>query len=188
MSFVPTEDHFVSLDAVKDYLKLDKVDTAEDTLLMTLIEGISAQIAHYVGRDLVQKTYQETHDGQGQTVLFPIHHPLVAVQDVVVDETRIAFAKNRHETGYRFSETAIYLQGDTFRRGRQNIALTYIAGYRTLPCDITWACLRGIENIFRFKDKVGAISQSLAGQSITWRNQGFDEDMKHLLAPFRRVI
>lgn len=187
MDFIPNENNLVSLAAVKAYLKIPASDATEDDLLATLIAGISAQIAHYIGRDLVQKTYHEVLDGTGKSVLFLKQYPIVSCLALRINETPIPLANTIHDMGFCLSEQAIYLKGAVFEKGFQNIRITYIAGQETLSPDITLACLMGIEKAFFAKEKQGALSQSLAGQSVTWSQKGFDEPMRQLLNPFRRM-
>ena len=188
MDSVVNEPDLVSLAAAKAYLKIPENDPTEDALLTTLIAGLSAQITHYIGRGLVQQTYHELFNGSGKCVLWPKQYPIVSCLALLINDRAIPCAQTIHDRGFRLSQSAIYLQGAIFEKGFQNISVTYIAGQETLSPDITLACLMGIEKAFRNQEKQGALSQSLAGQSVTWPQKEFDDTMKTLLNPFRRIV
>lgn len=188
MDFIPSPNNLVSIDAVKAYLNIPVNDATEDALLTTLITGISAQVTHYIGRGLVKQTYHEVLSGTGKCVLLLNQYPIVSCLELLMNDRLILCAKAIHDRGFRLSQRAIYLQGAVFEKGVQNIQVTYIAGQETLSPDITLACLMGIEQAFRAKEKQGALSQSLAGQSVAWPQTRFDDTLKTLLNPFRRIV
>ena len=141
-----TTGDLVALGAVKNWLGVTTDD--DDALLAALITQISRGIYNYINRSFVLPTeVTEAYDGTGRDQLLLRNWPIGAVYSVVVDGNAIPPAPmmvaNVHPThGYVLEQSddappgamqQLFLRGPhVFRKGRQNIVVSYRAGYEIL--------------------------------------------------------
>ncbi len=148
-----TTGDLVALGAVKNWLGVTTDD--DDPLLAALISQISRGIYNYINRSFVLPAdVTEAYDGTGRDQLLLRNWPVGAVYSVVVDGNAIPpepmMAANVHPTrGYVLEQSddappgamqQLFLRGPhVFRKGRQNVVVSYRAGYeivgetQTLP-------------------------------------------------------
>ena len=176
----------VTLTQAKRYL--GTTASGDDALLAELITQVSAAVLNWISRDLMTAPRTETRDGNGKTKLVCHDYPVTAVSSVVVGATSIPPAPDALSPGYRFSETAIYLQGYTFQRGEQNVSIAYTAGLATVPADMQLAVLETIALAYKQRDHIDVSSKSLAGETISYITADLTPAARTRLAPFRRVV
>jgi hypothetical protein len=133
----------VTLAAMKSWLNI--TTTNDDTLLSTLITQISRAIYNYTNRTFfLPRTVTETYDGMGRQRLLLRNWPVVNVLAVSVDGNAIPASPIwgpgvSFTAGYCLEPAdddppgamqAIDLRGGyCFHKGRQNVVVTYLAGY-----------------------------------------------------------
>jgi hypothetical protein len=138
-----TTGDLVALGAVKNWLGVATGD--DDALLAALITQISRGIYNYINRSFVLPTdVTEAYDGAGRDQLLLRNWPVGAVHSVVVDGNAIPpapmMAAGVHPThGYALEQSddappgamqQLFLRGPhVFRKGRQNVVVSYRAGY-----------------------------------------------------------
>ena len=120
------------------------IGSTDDALLSRLITDVSGAIAAYLGRpSLTPRTLTERLDGNGRTRLFLSHYPALQIASLAIDNVGVApavppAAGAPHPFGYLLEPwdgmppgrpQALDLFALSFRRGRQNVAVTYTAGY-----------------------------------------------------------
>jgi hypothetical protein len=105
--------------------------TADDAQIARLITAASAFIGHYLQRVLVSQAYGETRNGTGGRALMLRHAPVTALASLSIDGNAIPAAPDTTSSGYVLDgETGmIYLRAYAFRRGVQNVAVNYSAGF-----------------------------------------------------------
>jgi hypothetical protein len=120
------------------------IGSSDDALIGRLITDVSGAIAAYLGRPaLTPHIYSERLDGKGKTRMFLRHYPALQVSALVIDNVALAQAV-APAAGASFSKgyllepwdgfppgrpQALDLFHANFRRGRQNVVVTYNAGY-----------------------------------------------------------
>ena len=112
---------------------------SDDALLRRLISAASRFVQNWLGREIASQTYAETLDGNGNTAMLLRHWPVTAVAALSIDGMSIpAAAPPPHGNGYLLqpwdgiSEAGpqqLALVGYAYHRRRQNVAVTYTAGY-----------------------------------------------------------
>jgi len=120
------------------------IGTTDDALLARLITDVSGAITAYLGRpSLIPRTLSERLDGNGKTRLFLPRYPVLQIASLVIDTVAVAAATppaagTPHPCGYLLEiwnglppgrPQALDLFDMVFRRGRQNVVVTYSAGY-----------------------------------------------------------
>lgn len=162
--------------------------TSDDALLSSLITQVSSAVASRLSRELLTGARTETRDGNGKTKLVLNDYPVTAVSSVVVDGIAIPPAPDVLTPGYRFSSTAITLNGYCFARGQQNVELAYTAGFAAVPEDVQLAVLDTVALAYKQRDHLDVSSKSLAGETISYITTDLTPAAKARLAPYRRTF
>jgi hypothetical protein len=120
------------------------IGSGDDSLISRLITDVSGAIAAYLGRSaLTPHAYSERLDGKGKMRMFLRHYPALQVNSLVIDNVALAqavapAAGAPFGRGYLLEPwdgfppgrpQALDLFHATFRRGRQNVVVSYSAGY-----------------------------------------------------------
>jgi hypothetical protein len=120
------------------------IGSTDDALISRLITDVSGAIAAYLGRpSLTPRTLTERLDGNGKTRLFLSRYPVLQTISLVIDNVAVAAAMPPaagapHPRGYLLEPwdglppgrpQALDLFDLVFRQGRQNIVVSYSAGY-----------------------------------------------------------
>lgn len=174
-----------SLDQVKAWLSLS--NNTDDALLMRLIGAASAFIETYLGRSIACRDYREIINGNGKPILLLANYPVRAVTQVLVDGRSLPATTALGLPGYRFDDLSLFLAGEIFRRGHQNVEICYQAGYAQTPPDIEQACIELVALRYRERERIGHQSKSLAGETVSFFIGDMPASVKTLLAPYRKV-
>ena len=164
--------------------------SADDALLSRLITAASAYIESWLNRRFAIATYSELRDGSGADSICVKNYPIISVQNVTINGVPIVAASDPQGIGYLVNEpgTAIYLRGYAFLRDRLNVSLTYTAGFSAIPPDIEQACIDLISLRYKERDRIGQVSKSLAGETVTFSQRDLSETTRTLLNNYKRVI
>lgn len=178
-----------TLAAVKAKLRIATGTTTDDALLGTLITQASQFIQAWLNRTFASQAYSDVRDGTGTGVLMFPNYPVTAVASVTVDDVAVPLATNTTATGYRFDSTRLYLNnGDTFRRGFGNVAVSYTAGYASTPAEIDGACADLVAFKYRELERIGHSSKSIQGETVAFITADMPAAVKTLLNNYRKVI
>lgn len=192
----------VTLPEAKEYLKV--VGSEEDTIIQTILNGVSSWVGTFLGRDLVRAERTEYYDGDGTDSLILRHRPIVSVATLNVDSTR-TFA-----SGYDVNVSAnIIIQKNqgvlrawnlfsAFSCGTANVKVKYTAGYLTaidkteadggMPSGIRLAVKRIVDHQYRVgyvNRKFDVRSESIGDRNTTFAGPDIPEDAKAMLLPYR---
>lgn len=160
----------------------------DDTLLASLVSGVSAWIQEWLGRTIASGTYAETLNGSGKAVLFLLNYPVTAVSSVSVDGVNIPARTAIGGSGYTFDKDCLYLAGYCFTRGIQNVQLSYTAGFAAVPADLELATKKLIGLSYKEKDRIGVSSKGLAGEQTNYIVKDLPADVEHILQSYKRVV
>jgi len=90
--------------------------------------------------------------------------------------------------GFTFDSNGILLrQGYRFVRGVANVSVVYTAGYATIPGEIEQAAIEMIALKTAERRRVGISSQTLAGESVAYRDVDMTASIKSLLNQYKKV-
>jgi hypothetical protein len=163
----------VTLDAVKQDLNI--TNTNDDAQLKRLITEISAWILNQMNRGaILQASYTERRSGTGGDQIQTKYFPIISVESLSVNGIAVPSSPDSVQPGFVFDGLSIFMLGGTclndgslhpgqFWRGRQNVQISYTAGYATVPADIERAVIDQIVFTFRRLPKLGTITQSMGG-------------------------
>jgi hypothetical protein len=144
----------------------------DDTALQSLISNGSLQILQYMDRPHILAgvigSVNEAYDGNGSDRLLPRNFPVISVTAVSVDGVAIpqslGFSSGTQTAGYLWDSRRILLRGFRFCRGVQNVAVSYTAGYTSVPLDLKQAALEAFALTYRQRTHIGEKSNSMGGQ------------------------
>lgn len=185
-----------SLAQVKSRLQIAAADTGMDDHLLGLIETASAQIEAYCKRSFseVVSITDELHDGNGTAILQPDHTPIAAVSALSIDGIAIDAAD------YAVYPESIQLKTPDeydarlrgvqrlFGAGRQNVVLSYTAGYAQVPKLISDAAVMQVQYLRNVGSHIGIRSESnnAADFSTQYDHKGLAPQVQVIANRFRR--
>lgn len=170
------------LATVREWLGFKDPNTAFDADLQRLITACSTTMQRLMGRTIASNDYTHKQDGPGAAFMVLRNQPVSRVAAVAVDGVTI-------DPQYiDFNETTIYLSGGkAFTRGRNNVQITYTAGYDDIPVDLAQVCVETVGLRWRERDRIGMTSKSLAGETTSFSIADFSPSGKTVLASYQRV-
>ena len=175
-----------TLDNVKGWLSPPLASTGDDVLLTRLITAASQFIETWLNRQIASAAYTETRDGDGGQKLVFANAPVTAVSSLAIDGIAVSPAPDAAFPGYIFSPTMLYLRGWRFRRGYQNVAVSYSAGYAATPPEIEQACIELVVLRYKERDRIGQVSKNLAGEIVAFTQKDMPPDVQTLIDQYRR--
>ena len=183
----------MSLVTLADYKTALKVgDATEDTKLTQYSMEIDARVKAFLGYDIEEADYtEELYDGDGTQYLFPKAIPVTTFTTLEIyqgldsdgDEDWDEWEQNVDYTRLIKQDDGLilFIDGNVFPEGQQNIRITYTAGYDsdTLPQDIQSVCkeLMKIRYDKIDKGKLGIPSMSTGMGSSVSQSYEADEDL-----------
>lgn len=189
-----------TLDNVKGWLGLSvppagtAAPTYIDTLLTRLIAAASAFIQIQISRTIALQAYTEVRNGYGTAQMMLKNVPIVTLTSLSINgiaiQARPALgpgATTGPGGGYTFDDQIIYLSGYEFCRGAQNVSVAYTAGYADTPPDLEQACIDMIGDWFRYRDRIGKLSEGIEGQTISFTNSDIPARSRGVLLGYKRV-
>jgi hypothetical protein len=106
----------------------------------------------------------ETYDGNDSDRLLPRSFPVISVSSVTVDGNAVPQAPQPWLPGFLWDGRRILLRGFIFTRGVQNVQISYIAGYPSVPLDLKQAAIETFALAYRQRTHIGEKSSSMGGQ------------------------
>jgi hypothetical protein len=176
---------------VKAWLKTGQsaFPITDDALLTRLVTAASQYIQSWLSRPIASADYLEVRDGTGSQTLQFACFPVTEVAAVAINDQVVPRATSARGAGYTFSPTQLSVRGYRFSRGLQNIAISYTAGYATVPPDIAQACIELVCLRYRERSRIGELSRSLGGaETVAFSQKDLSEAIKTLLQQYRTVI
>lgn len=177
-----------TLPNVKAWLGQKPETTADDQLLERLITAASKFVCSWLGRQILAADYVETRDGPGGARIQLRQMPINSVASVAVGGQAIAPAVGATDLGYLFSTTSITLRGHCFTRGLSNVVIAYNAGFAEVPEDIAQACIELIGLRYRERDRIGYVSKTLAGETVTFSVKDMTSSIQTALMAYKAVV
>lgn len=175
-----------TVDQVKQWLGMS--GEKDDALLERLVNAASAAIETYLSRTILSASYTETRHGSGTDALMLRRGPVTAVSALTIDGISVPASTGPSVYGWVFDEYALYLRGGTFPRGRNNVVVSYTAGYAAVPADIVDACVQWTGMRYRERDRIGHASKQLAGEVVSFDLKDMPANVKTVLNQYRRVV
>lgn len=166
-----------------------------DPLLSRLISAASQYLETQMSRTIETNTYLETRNGLGGNVMTLLNGPVVNVNSLTIDgiviPPRPALGSGSYSSfspgGWVNDSERIMVQGYCFNRGFMNITVNYTAGFASVPADLEQCCIDLLSEWFMYRNRIGKLSESIEGQSITFGKQMISEKDFDILNGYKRV-
>jgi len=156
-------------------------------MLTALISRASAAVENFLQGSVLSASYTETRHGTGGQAMLLAEYPVTAASTVTVNGQPIPKATAFGQTGWWLSDRTILLVGYSFARGRNNVQVTYTAGYATTPPDIEQAVIETVMLALKRRDHIDISSKALAGETISFITADLTPSAKAVLSSYRRV-
>lgn len=126
---------------VKYAMGIPQADTTKDDRIQTLINLLSGRIEDWCGRKFTAQTFTaEKYDGDGETILPLKQYPINSVTAITIDG--VAVDVDDETTFKIYSEEGYLWYAPGWSQAYPlGIAVTYNAGYSTMPTGLEMACV-----------------------------------------------
>lgn len=143
------------------YAWLSITPGTDDTNLQLAISAYSQLITDFCSRPFVLTTFNEVYDGRDMPRLILRNYPVTQVTSLTIFGTPQVAATSAYGPGYVFNGRILdLLGGDVFTRGQQNVAITYQAGFASIPYNVQMACLDWLKASYLTRSReTGLVSQ-----------------------------
>lgn len=183
----------ISLQDAKEHLTIVGADS--DPVIEGLINAASALCDDFTARALKSREHVEIHDGTGGTEITLRQYPISEVASVEFLTGTPPDVWTPYDTeAYGLYvvqpvEDTIGFRNLAFPYWRQNVRVTYTAGFTTVPSKLKEACRQIILSLWKQRDKqaAGVASMSVpGGQTVTYTVEDIPKQTKSLLAEYVR--
>lgn len=160
----------ISLDEVKKFMGMTGSTSDTDDLLEDLINRVSTIFEAFIGMNILSRSYTEYKNGGGGLVIFPDQSPITAVTSIYDDYDWEWNSDDLIDADtYRIVEECyIIIKTVTLGDYKQNIKITYTAGYSTTPDDLKQACITEVSRTYKNKNQVDVTSKTLSDGSVSF--------------------
>lgn len=175
-----------TLAKAKEWLGIPVSQTTDDALLARLVTAASEYIQKWLSRSLASQSYTEKRNGNGKTMMMLRNYPIVSVASVSINSVAISPASGPTSSGYQFDQDTIWLNGYDFGKTPLGVTVQYTAGYAATPPEVEQACLELIGLRYREKDRIGHVSKSLAGETVSFSQKDMSDSIRTILQAYKR--
>lgn len=165
-------------------LWLGITQSTDDAQLSRLVTAASDFITSYCNRSILSAAYVgEKYNGNGNKALVVRQWPIVSVQSLSINGLAVA------ASDLTFEDRVIYLNGSQILVvGQANVLVSYTAGYAVVPPAIEQACIDLVALKYRERDRIGHVSKSLAGETVTFLMSDMHPNTRTLLNEFTNKV
>lgn len=166
------EERLVSLTELKTYLRVD--DTADDTLIASLLSAAEDQVENFIGYSIYHGTYEEEYEPSG---IIALHHaPCISVASI------------EDEDGNEYEDYEILPQGvlKLADYGTSTLTITYEGGYETIPEALKLAIKLIVESLYNRLGSHGVSSERTGNYQVQYV-EDIPPTVKAILNPYRRI-
>jgi hypothetical protein len=172
---------------VKQWLNIPDSNTNDDALLTRMVSALSGFVQKYINRTIASASYTDVIDGIGQSRGQFANYPVTAVASISVQDQTIQPANSTTSYGYVWSSTQWALQSVCVPRGFGNVVVNYTAGFATTPLDLEQAVIEVLGLRYKERDRIGYVSKSLAGETVTFSLKDMPASTQTLLDSYKRM-
>ena len=184
-------DALITLDNFKIYRGITG-STTEDDRIKLLINSCSIQFESACKRKIISATYTEYHDGMGDDAIMLHQYPVTSVTSVYDDPDRDYESGDLVDSDdYMYDEDSgiLRLEGGVFQNSKQNVKVTYVAGFTSTPDDIEialydWVAMRLHKAQKRWH---GIGSDSVGDHNIVYLNEKMPKEVQSVVENYKII-
>lgn len=153
-----------TIDAVKRWLSIDT--NGSDPLLTDLITQISAFVENTIQRTILTATHTETYRGTGGSRFQLRNYPVKSITSIAWEGSLITAQGDivGNTAGVCTDGRSLILNGSRMPYN-QSVQVTYVAGYDTVPADLSLAVCELVGEAYTSRTHIGETSHSSGGQT-----------------------
>lgn len=147
----------------------------QDALIASMIDPCLKAIGNFCNRNFASRTITELRDGNNASRMMLANYPITQITSVIIDDIILSASDYIAPLGSR----TLVLKDRKFTRGMLNVQITLLAGYgdasgvagvdiNPWPSDLVLAQHLYMLIRIRERERIGAASKSLAGESISY--------------------
>jgi hypothetical protein len=179
--------------AVRQYLGIESSEADEE--LGIYLSAASARFVRETGRTFAAAPRTEVFSGEfiggaGQfgvlgTTRILNASPVASVQSVKVDGETIPQRPAVGSSGWVLDGDRIVLDGYWFNSGILNCEITYTPALADVPADVFLAVVELAALHYKYKDRVGIMNSSQAGETTTFQTLTLPESVRSVIDLYR---
>jgi hypothetical protein len=148
------------------YAWLSVASGTDDANMQLAVSAYSQLITDFCSRPFVLTTFNEVYDGRDMPRLVLRNYPVTTISSLSIFGIPQVAATSVYGPGYIFNNRTLdLLGGDVFTRGMENVAITYQAGFATIPFNIQMACLDWLKSSYMARTRDLALASHRAGDT-----------------------
>ena len=170
----------------KAWLKI--TTSTGDSLISSLIAGVSAAASIYCNRNFGSASYTEIYSGEGTRTLFLKNRPCTAVTSMTLNGLAVPARPSVNANGYAFDANNLFYDWG-FTTGFQNVTVVYTAGFAvnaTATPDIWEAATEWVGELYKQSERIGKKSDTLGTQTTSYIND-IPHQTKRVFDMYRNV-
>lgn len=180
----------------KAFLGIPTATTSENTMVNAIINSMSKFFTTYCGRNFINAEYTEYYDGTDTDKLFLKNYPIITLDSLYIDATRVFAASSLISSAYyllnKASGIVTLFNYGIFPCGKGNIKVTYDAGYATdsIPYDLKHACRLAVLHAYKrhYQDKrIGLVSETIGDRTMSYANEDLPITVKSILNRYKKA-
>jgi hypothetical protein len=172
-----------TVSAVRQYLGIDSSEADEE--LGIYLSAASARFVRETGRTFAAAPRTESFSGDGGTARILNASPVASVSSVKVDGAVIPPRPAIGSSGWVLDGDRIVLDGYWFTSGIVNCEVTYTPALADIPADVFLAVVELTALHYKYKDRVGIMSTSSAGESTNYQTITLPESVRAVIDLYR---
>lgn len=173
---------------VKNWLGLPTSIGPDDAAILALVTSVSVWVQNWIGRQIGAATYTETLHGNGKGRIIFSNYPVISVTSLMIGTRAQVVRSQIGAAGYYFGDDSLYLDGGlVFDKGLGNVTVVYVAGYASVPQDLAQATKQLVALRYREKNRIGELSKSIQGETVTFDAKELPNDVKSVLSSYKRI-
>lgn len=187
---------YATIEQIEDYLLID-IDAGFESSVDGFIAQAESIINSYTNRNFTPpaenaEATSKLYDGDGSDCLFI--DDAISIASVSINGTELDSDSYYLYPANKLPKTKIVLDGSVFTRGKQNIEVEAIWGYKEeVPADIQFATIVLVGSMIRssFKQEGDVQSETIGRYSVTYQSNKELKDIertKDILNLYRKVI
>ena len=178
---------FTTVDDVKAILNIPSTVSQWDTLLTTIVGMVDSEIIGLIGHNIDSTDYVEKYDIDSGT-----QNELVLNQFPVISVTYVTDAGGTIDTANYYTDLEAGVirlsnMGSFFTAGRQQVEVSYTAGYAATPADLSYAASVLCVQHFNISRHAG-IKKGIIGNYQFELKGDLPAEVSRIIARYRRVF
>jgi len=164
-------------------------DSGDDNLIQDLIDRKTVMFSNYCEIDsFFIADYIEYYNGRGSEYLFVKNNPINSITNIADDTDWLWGADSTISSNdYRIVENRYVVYKYTFADGKQNVRISYNAGYSVIPLDLKQILIEEVWRNYKRRKEQDVLIKTLQDGSTHFVPSGLMPSTKQVLDKYKRM-